>query len=223
MVGGGAGSGSYPLPRLAYSRDELKAFAEEAEKSQTYATGHIYSDEGVARTVECGFRCIEHATLIQPATAKMLKEKDVIVCPTIVTNEAQIAEAKALGLAPDFIDRIKFVVKKSPESLEIMHKAGVKMVFGTDLLGLTHKYQADEFVIRGRTLPAIEVIRAATCNAADLLRLSGKVGTVKAGAYADLIVLDTDPLKDLSVFGHEGRHMPAVMKDGEFVKNHLNA
>jgi imidazolonepropionase-like amidohydrolase len=222
MAAGGAASGAFPIRRLGFSRDELLTFVEEAEKAQTYVCGHLYSDEAVRRAVETGFQSVEHATLVEPATAKLMKEKDVIVTPTIIAYEAQKREEQALRLDPGFSSRLDYVIKKSPESLEIMHKAGVKMAYGTDLLGFLHKYQGGEFVIRGRTLPAIEVIRSATCNAADLLRMSGKIGTVKVGAYADLIVVEKDPLKDLSALDEEGRYIPLVMKDGDFIKNVLN-
>ena len=151
-----------------------------------------------------------------------MAEKDVIVTPTIIAYESQKTEEKALHLDPGFSSRLDYVIKKSPESLEIMHKAGVKMAYGTDLLGFLHKYQGHEFVIRGRTLPAIDVIRSATLNAAELIRMSGKVGTVAVGAYADLIVVEKDPLKDLSALDEEGRYIPLVMKDGDFIKNVLN-
>lgn len=220
---GGAASGSFPIRRLGYSKDELLAFVEEADKSQTYVCGHLYSDESVRRAVDAGFQAVEHATLVEPETARIMKEKGVIVTPTIVTNEAQILEASSLRLPSEVVERLKFVHRKSFDSLEIMYKAGVKMAYGSDVLGPLHKYQANEFEIRGRTLPAIEVIRSATSNAADLLRMPGKIGTIAVGAYADLIVVDGDPLKDLKLLADEAKHIEAIMKDGEFVKNHLNA
>ena len=222
MAAGGAASGKFPIMRLGFSRDELLTFVEEADKAQTYVCGHLYSDEAVRRAVEVGFQSVEHATLVEPATAKLMAEKNVIVTPTIIAYESQKTEEKALRLDPGFSSRLDYVIKKSPESLEIMHKAGVKMAYGTDLLGFLHKYQGHEFVIRGRTLPAIDVIRSATLNAAELIRMSGKVGTVAVGAYADLIVVEKDPLKDLSALDEEGRYIPVVMKDGDFIKNVLN-
>jgi imidazolonepropionase-like amidohydrolase len=222
MAAGGAASGKFPIMRLGFSRDELLTFVEEADKAQTYVCGHLYSDEAVRRAVEVGFQSVEHATLVEPATAKLMAEKNVIVTPTIIAYESQKTEEKALRLDPGFSSRLDYVIKKSPESLEIMHKAGVKMAYGTDLLGFLHKYQGGEFVIRGRTLPAIDVIRSATLNAAELIRMSGKVGTVAVGAYADLIVVEKDPLKDLSALDEEGRYIPLVMKDGDFIKNVLN-
>jgi imidazolonepropionase-like amidohydrolase len=86
-----------------------------------------------------------------------------------------------------------------------------------------HRHQSEEFVIRGRVLPPIEVIRSATTHAATLLQMEGRIGTIAPGAYADLIVVEGDPLADLSVLTHQGRYMPMIMKAGQFAKNELNA
>jgi imidazolonepropionase-like amidohydrolase len=96
------------------------------------------------------------------------------------------------------------------------------MAYGSDLLGELHEHQSEEFVIRGRVLPAIEVVRAATVNAAELLGVTGRIGTIAPDACADLIVVDGDPLADLSLLTRQGRHMPLIMKNGSFVKNELN-
>ena len=222
MADGGAASSRFPMGHLAFSIDEMKAFVEEAENAETYVCGHLYSDRSIRRAVECGVLSVEHATMITPDTARMMKEKGAVACPTISSYEAQLKEAKALNLSADTVAKLEYVTRKSPESLAILRKAGVRMAYGTDLLGPLMKYQADEFVIRGRTLPAIEVIRSATSDAAALLRMTGKVGTVAAGAYADLIVLDGDPLADLSIFTDQSR-MPVVMKGGRLHRNQLNA
>ncbi len=97
------------------------------------------------------------------------------------------------------------------------------MAYGSDLLGEMHRHQSDEFVLRGERLPAIEVIRSATVNAAKVVRQEGRLGVVAAAAHADLIVVDGDPLKDLSLLTGQGRHMPAIMKAGRFVKDALAA
>jgi imidazolonepropionase-like amidohydrolase len=106
-------------------------------------------------------------------------------------------------------------------SLEIIKKAGLTMAFGTDLLGEMHKYQSEEFVIRARVLPAIDIIRSATTIGAQLLRMEGKLGCLKPGAFADLLLVDGDPLKDLSLLTRQGRHLPVIMKGGRFIKNRL--
>jgi len=96
------------------------------------------------------------------------------------------------------------------------------MGFGTDLLGEMHKYQADEFPLRAKYLPAMDVIRTATINAAKIVGMEGKLGVVAKNALADLIVVDGDPLADMTLLTNQGAHMPAIMKDGDFVKNNLS-
>lgn len=183
---------------------------------------HLYTDEAIARAVECGVRSVEHANLIEPLTAQMMKKNGAIACPTLVAYEALKNEGEKLGFPLASVRKIDDVRLRSPRSLEIMQEAGVKMAYGTDLLGALHRHQSEEFVIRGRILPAIEVIRATTVNAAELIGMTGLIGTIAKGAHADLIVVDGDPLRDLSLLTKQGRHMPIIMKEGAFIKNELN-
>ena len=221
MANGGVSSPTDPIHVLQFSRDEIRAAVEEAENAGTYVAAHVYTDAAIARAVECGVRSVEHANLIEPPTARLMREKGAIACPTLVTYEALRDEGAALGLSPDSVAKIDDVRIRSPRSLEILREAGVPMAYGSDLLGGLHPRQSDEFVIRGRVLPAIEVIRSATCHAAELLGMVGEVGCVAPGAHADLILVDGDPLADLSLLTGQGRHMPVIMKAGAFIKNAL--
>ena len=95
------------------------------------------------------------------------------------------------------------------------------MAFGSDLLGEMHRHQSTEFAIRARVLPAHEVIASATSVAAELLRMEGKLGAIAPGAFADLLVVDGDPLKEIGVLTGQGERLLAIMKGGAFVKNAL--
>ena len=223
MAGGGAASLHFPRPYLAYSMDELRAIQEEASNAKMYVCVHTHSDEAVRRCLDVGIHSIEHATEITPETAALAAAKGAYCTPTLVAYESQIKDAERLNLDPGFVERLKGVLAIGVKSLEIMRAAGVKMAFGTDVLGTLHHYQADEFMIRNEVLPAIELIRSATINAAHLVRMEGKVGTIAPGAFADLLVLEKDPLADISVLAQQGRYMSAIMKDGAFVKNTLDA
>lgn len=223
MANGGVASPTDPIAFMGFSVDEVRAIVEEAQNAQTYVAAHLYTDDAIRRAVEAGVRSVEHANLITPATARLMKERGAFACPTLVTYEALKNEGASLGFPASSVAKIDDVRLKGLESLEIMHAAGVTMAYGTDLLGPMHRHQSEEFVIRGQVLPAIEVIRSATINAAALLRMEGKVGTVAAGAHADLIVVDGDPLADLSLLTRQGRHMAAIMQAGRFVKNTLTA
>ena len=96
------------------------------------------------------------------------------------------------------------------------------MGYGTDLLGPLHRLQSEEFVLRGEALPSHDVIRSATLDAARVLRMEGKIGCISPGAFADLIVVRGNPLKDLSLLTGQGRNMPLIMKGGELIKNELD-
>jgi imidazolonepropionase-like amidohydrolase len=82
--------------------------------------------------------------------------------------------------------------------------------------------QSQEFTLRAQVLSAAEIIRSATTIGAEVTRMEGKIGCLKPGAFADLIVVDGDPLKNLSLFGEEGRHLSVIMKGGRFHKNRLH-
>jgi imidazolonepropionase-like amidohydrolase len=223
MANGGVASPTDPIAFLGYSKDEMRAAVEEAAMAQTYVAAHLYTDEAIGRAVECGVRSLEHCNLIAEATARKAAEAGCIACPTLVTYQALKEEGASLGLPPVSVAKIDTVRLAGLESLEKMRRAGLTMAFGTDLLGEMHRHQSEEFVIRGRVLPAIEVIRSTTIHAAKLLRMEGKIGTVAPGAFADLIVVDGDPLQDLALLTGQGRHLPAIMLGGRFVKDQLSA
>jgi imidazolonepropionase-like amidohydrolase len=218
MANGGCASPTDPIHFLGYSVSELEAIVEEARMAGTYVSAHVYTDEAIRRCVEAGVHSLEHCNLIQAETAKLAASKGAVAVPTLVTYDKLVSDGPKLGFPPDSVAKVDVVRSAGMESLRIMQKAGLPMAYGSDLLGEMHRYQSEEFVIRGQALPAQEVIASATFIAAKLLKLEGKIGTIAPGAYADLVVVDGDPLKDLSLLTRQGRHMPLIMKGGEFVK-----
>lgn len=222
MANGGVASPNDPIHFLGYSRDEILAAVEEATNAGTYVAAHLYTDEAIRRAVECGVHSLEHCNLIHSKTAKFAAEKGAIACPTLVTYEYLGVEGPALGLDPISVGKVDTVKIAGMKSLEIMHKAKLTMAYGSDLLGEMHRHQSEEFVIRGRVLPAIEVIRSTTMHAAKLCRREGKIGTLQAGAYADAVLVDGNPLKDLSLLTKQGAHLPLIMQGGRMHKNQLS-
>ena len=99
-----------------------------------------------------------------------------------------------------------------------MKRAGVKMGLGTDLLGVLHVRQSTEFTLRAKVLPSIDVLRSACVVNAELLGQAGKLGCIREGAIADILVVDGNPLEDMSVLGSGGDRIPVIMKDGHFHK-----
>ncbi|MGV1788446.1 MULTISPECIES: metal-dependent hydrolase family protein [Agrobacterium] len=218
MANGGVSSPTDPIHFLGFSREEILAVVEEAENAGTYVSAHLYTDQAIRRAVECGVHSLEHCNLIGSETAKFAAEKGAFAVPTLVTYDKLSSEGAAMGLPAASIAKVDDVRLAGMESLTIMREAGLQMAYGSDLLGGMHVYQSEEFVIRGRVLPAVEVVASATHIAARLLRMEGKIGAVSPGAYADLIVVDGNPLEDLTLLTHQGAYMPMIMKAGVFIK-----
>ncbi|MGQ3283429.1 amidohydrolase family protein [Bosea sp. (in: a-proteobacteria)] len=218
MANGGCASPTDPIHFLGFSVSELEAVVEEARMAGTYVSAHVYTDEAIRRCVEAGVHSLEHCNLIEAETAKLAASRGAVAVPTLVTYDKLVIDGPKLGFPPDSVAKVDVVRSAGMNSLAVMKKAGLAMAYGSDLLGEMHKYQSEEFVIRGRALPAHEVIGSATHVAAKLLKLEGKIGTIAPGAHADLIVVDGDPLKDLSLLTRQGKHIPLIMKGGAFMK-----
>jgi len=221
MANGGVASPTDPIVFLGFSREEIAAAVEEAEMANTYVAAHLYTDDAIRRAVECGVKSVEHANLITPATAELMVERGAWAVPTLVTFEALKEEGGRFGLPAVSIAKIDDVRLAGLKSLEILRDAGVPMAYGSDLLGEMHRRQSEEFTIRNRVLPAQEIVAAATSVAAEVLGMEGRLGVIAPGAYADLIVVEGNPLADLSVLGGQGERLAAIMQGGRFVKNRL--
>jgi imidazolonepropionase-like amidohydrolase len=221
MANGGIASPTDPIVFLGFSREEIAAAVEEAEMANTYVAAHLYTDEAIRRAVECGVKSVEHANLITPATAQLMVERGAWAVPTLVTFEALKEEGARFGLPEVSIAKIDDVRLAGLKSLEILRDTGVPMAYGSDLLGEMHRRQSEEFTIRNHVLPAHEIIASATSIAAQVLGMEGRLGVIAPGAYADLIVVEGNPLADLAVLGRQGERMAAIMQGGRFVKNRL--
>ena len=219
MANGGVSSPTDPIDFLGFAVEEMEAAVEEARNARTYVAGHLYTDEAINRALDCGVHSVEHANLIRRETAVRIAREGAVVVPTNVTYDLLAREGARFGLPPDSVAKVADVLEAGLEALSVLHEEGVLMGYGSDLLGGMHPWQSDEFVIRGRYMPAHDVIRSATLDAARLMRMEGEIGTIAPGAHADLIVMDDDPLSDLSLLRNQGQHMRAIVKDGKFVKS----
>ena len=223
MANGGVASPTDPISFLGFSREELHAVVEEAAMAQTYVAGHLYTDEAIRRFVECGGHSVEHGSLVTLETARLMKAKGAVVVPTLVTLEVLAEEGASLNFPAESLAKIEDVRGSGLRSLEIYREAGVKIAYGTDLLGPMHRHQSREFEIRSRALPAFDILQGATTIAAELVHLKGRVGVVAPGAFADLLVVDGNPLQDIKVLTAPGERMLAIMKEGVFVRNELGS
>jgi imidazolonepropionase-like amidohydrolase len=203
---------------MGFAEEEVRAAVEEARMAGTYVSAHLYTDESIRRSLECGVHSLEHCNLIESATAALAAAKGAVAVPTQVTYEMLAQEGGSLGFPPDSVRKVEVVRSRGMEALGLLRDAGVTMAYGTDLLAEMHRHQSEEFVIRGRVLPAHDVIASATHIAAKLCRMEGEIGVIAPGAHADLIVVDGNPLADLSLLTRQGAQMPIIMKAGAFAK-----
>jgi imidazolonepropionase-like amidohydrolase len=218
MANGGVSSPTDPIGFLGFSVAELEAAVEEASNAETYVAGHLYTDEAINRALKAGVYSIEHANLIKRETARRVAEKGAVVVPTNITYELLGTRGADFGLPPDSIAKVADVRDAGLEALTMLHEERVLMGYGSDLLGGMQQYQSGEFPLRGRFLPAHDVIRSATLDAAKVMRMDGQIGCIAEGAHADLIMVRSNPLDDLSVLDGQGEQINAIMKDGRFVK-----
>tara|TARA_A100001391_G_scaffold168688_2_gene129292 strand:+ start:2916 stop:4151 length:1236 start_codon:yes stop_codon:yes gene_type:complete len=221
MANGGVSSPNDPIHSIQYSRDEIAAMVEEAENAGLYVSAHLYTDKAIRRCIELGVHSLEHCNLIEPETARMAAEAGCIAVPTLVAYEALAIEGKQLGLGAAEFEKIDVVRNGGLRSLEIMAEAALPMAFGSDLLGQLRKYHCMEFELLAKVLSPAEIIRSATLVGARLCRLEGEAGEIVKGASADLIVVDGDPLADISLLGEDGAHMPLIMARGRLHKSAL--
>jgi imidazolonepropionase-like amidohydrolase len=222
MASGGVASPTDPVGALGYSEDEIRAVVAEAAARGTYVMAHAYTAESIQRAVRCGVRTVEHGNLIDAPTAALMAECGAYVVPTLVAYEALHIEGVRFGLSAESAAKIDIVREAGLKSLEIFKRAGVKMGFGSDLLGPGHRMQSDEFAIRAQVLSPAEIIGSATTIGAEILGMTGKLGRLAPGAYADVLVVDGDPLRDLSCLAGQGEHIPLVMKGGRVEFNELH-
>ncbi|MBC9882873.1 amidohydrolase family protein [Bradyrhizobium sp. INPA01-394B] len=223
MASGGVASPTDPVGAFGYSEDEIRAIVEEAQGRQTYVLAHAYTAAAIARAVRCGVRTIEHGNLIDDQVARLMAAKGAYVVPTLVTYEALANEGAQYGLPPESVAKIADVRDAGLRSLEIYRKAGVKMGYGSDLLGPSQRLQSDEFRIRAEILGAREVIASATLVGAEVLGMEGKLGRIMPDALADLLVVDGDPLRDITCLLGQGERIPLVMKAGRVQFDRLAA
>jgi len=214
MLSGGVASLTDRVNSVQFSDDEISAAVHEASAAHRYVTGHAYTAEAINRGLRLGVRCIEHGNLLDETSLELFLRHDAYLVPTLVTYERLATEGPEHGLPPTSAAKVKDVLDAGLGALEAADRAGVNLAFGTDLLGGMHRAQCEEFRIRAQVQPSVDVLRAATSNAARLLNMEGQIGVVAPGAYADLLVVDRNPLEDVTVLARPDRHLRLVMARG---------
>lgn len=227
MVGGGVASIYDPLYTVQFNPAELRAAVEAAADYGTYVCTHVYNVAGIRRAVEAGVKSIEHGHLADEATVAMLAERGVWLSMQPFDDHDHTFPD------PDRTAKNRQVCEGTGRVYGWARKHGVKLAWGTDLLfEPDHNDRQSDMVVRlGEYFTNAEALKMVTSGNAALLRLSGerdpyrdaRLGEISVGAWADLLLVNGDPTRDLAVLADPAAHLAVIVKDGVVVKNTIGA
>jgi imidazolonepropionase-like amidohydrolase len=224
---GGISSVYAPLDTNTFTEEELKAAVDVAEDFGTYVMAHVYYPKAVNRSLDAGIKSIEHGFMMNEKDVKRLTEQGVFL-----SVQAFMAQTKS----PDWFSddqkaKHKLAGDSFPRLIKYAKKYKTKIVFGSDTFGSRGAYdwQSLEWSARKDFFTPVEILRQATSTAAELIALSGErnrfkkgpLGVIKEGAYADLVIVDGNPLKDITILADPEKNLKLIMKDGKIYKNTL--
>ncbi|MBL8329045.1 MAG: amidohydrolase family protein [Rubrivivax sp.] len=221
MAGGGVASPTDPIDGTQYSLAELAAICEEAEAANTYVMAHAYSPRAITRAVRSGVRSIEHGNLLDVASAEAMSEEGAFLVPTLATYAALSDEGARLGWSASMLEKLERVRHQGVRAIQIARSEGVPVAFGTDLLGHMHDRQMDEFSLRLPAQTPAEILQSATAVAARLLRAEGQIGSLSAGALADVLVVDGDPTQSIDMWRDPAQGIRLLMQGGTVLRSSL--
>ena len=220
MAGGGTSSAYDPVDVTQYTFDEMRAAVEAAEDWGTYVTVHAYTVRAVRRAIEAGVKCIEHGQLLDEDTLKLMAERGIWL-------STQTLRASTEDMDPLRREKRKPVIEGQARTIAAAKRSGMRMAWGTDFLfdpALNVEQNAYILLLREWFTPA-EILKMVTHDNAELLALSGlrspyqgRLGVVGAGALADLLLVEGNPLTDLEVVADPERNFVVIVKDGRIVK-----
>jgi imidazolonepropionase-like amidohydrolase len=196
-----------------YSFEEMKAICDEAAMWGRKVAAHAHGTEAIKRAVAAGVASIEHGSLIDDEGIRMMKEKGTVLVADVYDDDWILAEFAKMGYPEKIIEKERSVGRLQRENFAKAVKAGVKVAYGTDAGVYPHGLNARQFryMVAGGLTP-MQAIQSATVNAAELLGWD-KVGAISPGRFADLVAVDGDPLKDVTIL----EKVSFVMKGGEVV------
>ena len=225
-LAGGVGTEFDPIDGRQFTADEIRAAVEVAEGFGTYVTAHVYTVDGIKQAIENGVKSIEHGNLINEEIAKMMADNGVWLSPQVV-----VYLTFSPDLGPVRLAKGRMVEAGLDQMFTLAKKHNLKIAFGTDVV-VNPKACADqsrEFVERTKWFTPAEVLKQATSLSGELLQLSGdrspypgKFGVIEKGAHADLLLIDGNPLKDISILRNHEKNLSLIMKAGIVYKNTIN-
>ena len=199
-----------------YTLEEMKAIVADAHRLGRKVAAHAHGAQGILWASQAGVDSIEHGSYVDDAGIAEMKKNGTYLVPTLYGRDWRLANAEK-NHVPDFIlAKTKAVMPAARRNIAHAFASGVKVAFGTDAAGYPHGLNAREFAAMVKLgLSPLQAIQAATVNAADLLGWTGKVGSLEPGAWADIVAVEGDPLKDVTTL----ERVKFVMKGGEVVRN----
>ncbi|WP_096385967.1 amidohydrolase family protein [Hafnia sp. CBA7124] len=224
MAGGGISSPTDKIDNLQYSDDEIIAIVDEATRFHSYVMAHAYTPQAIIRCVNLGVKTIEHGNLLDAESAQAMFNNKAYLVPTLSIYNAFMMnkDDSDSGIPASVIEKLEEVQSQAINSINLARKYNVKIGLGTDLLGDYQNFQYDEFKLRSQVESAFDTLHSATYVNAEILNMKGKLGIIDTHAFADLIVLENNPLEDISVFSDKRDQVLMVIKNGDIVKNLIN-
>ena len=218
MAAGGCASPSDEPDTVQYSFDEMRAAVEEADAVGKICLAHCYSPKSMQRCAEAGVKRVEHGNFMDWETARILRDKGVMYCPTVATYDIMSRKGAEFGIPSYFLRKMKAANEKALEALDIAFRAGLVIGSGSDMVGPGQPFKANELELQSRVMGPGGAIMAATRVNAAMMKIDEKVGTVEAGKLADLLLLDGNPLEDITMFQNRDK-IQIIMQGGKFIKH----
>ncbi|KAI0628969.1 hypothetical protein C8Q77DRAFT_325914 [Trametes polyzona] len=222
MCGGGVASLTDAIETVQFTAEEIRAITTTCKQmGNKHTTAHAYTDASVLHAIENGVHGIEHGNLISRDTAKLMVEKGIFLTPTLACYGIMVRPPFEDFLPPEGKVKNAQVMERGLDALKVADEEGVTICYGSDLLTSMHALQTEEFTVRSSVLSSPKVLQHATTNAARMLG-DPKLGRITKGAYADLLVLDANPLDDVTVLDYPEKHLFAVIQGGRVVSSRLD-
>jgi len=180
---------------------------------------HAHTRAGILQALDAGVDTLEHGSELDPPLIEQMVKQGTWLCPTLAITEFVVTQGVARGIPQAAIDKGKPVRQRRTESMVMAYRAGVKIFMGTDSCNTlpfgAHAWEL-ELMQRVIGMSAMEAIVASTARAADALGLGDKTGTIETGKWADLLVVDGDPVADLTILQDQARLL-GVFRDGRLL------
>ncbi len=220
MGGGGCMSPTDQIEHTQFTIEEMAAACYEARTVGKIALAHVYTPQGIINAVTAGVRSVEHGNFLDEESAAFMQQHGAFFVPTLTTYYLLSAYGAAENVPQKMIDKINKAKVRGLDSLEVARAAGLKICSGSDVLSAMQPFKSMELGLKAQVLGNHDAILSATRTNAELFGMADQIGTVEEAKLADLIVVDGQPIDDISVLQDADR-VVLVMRDGTVFKNRL--